>query len=97
MPTYEYKCDNCDYYFEEFQNITEKPLRLCPHCGKRKLRRLISAGAGIIFKGNGFYQTDYRSESYKKEARKEKEFARSGSSGESKESKSSKKTGTEKK
>ena len=65
MPTYEYVCKKCEHEFEQFQSITAKPTRKCPKCGKMKLQRLIGAGAGIIFKGSGFYQTDYRSESYK--------------------------------
>jgi len=65
MPTYDYECENCGHQFEQFQSITAKPLKKCPECGKMKLQRLIGAGAGIIFKGSGFYQTDYRSESYK--------------------------------
>ncbi len=65
MPTYEYVCKKCEHEFEQFQSITAKPTRKCPECGKMKLQRLIGAGAGIIFKGSGFYQTDYRSESYK--------------------------------
>jgi putative FmdB family regulatory protein len=65
MPTYAYTCENCGYEFERFQSITASPLRKCPDCGKRDLKRLIGTGAGIIFKGSGFYQTDYRSESYK--------------------------------
>jgi putative FmdB family regulatory protein len=73
VPTYEYECDACGKRFEEFQSITAAPIRKCPMCGKRKVRRLIGAGAGIIFKGSGFYQTDYRSESYKSAAAKEKE------------------------
>ena len=72
MPTYEYLCDACGHEFEKFQSITAKPLKKCPQCGKLKLKRLIGTGAGIIFKGNGFYETDYRSESYKKEKDKEK-------------------------
>jgi putative FmdB family regulatory protein len=66
MPTYEYICENCGYQFEHFQSITAKPLRKCPKCGKVNLKRLIGCGAGVIFKGSGFYETDYRSESYKK-------------------------------
>jgi len=66
MPTYDYVCDACGHKFEEFQYIKEEPLRKCPECKKMKLRRLIGAGAAIVFKGSGFYQTDYRSESYKK-------------------------------
>ena len=65
MPTYDYVCDNCQHKFEKFQSIKAKPIRKCPKCGKLSVQRLIGAGAGIIFKGSGFYQTDYRSESYK--------------------------------
>ncbi len=65
MPTYDYKCNACGHAFEKFQPITASPVRKCPECGLRKVRRLIGAGAGIIFKGSGFYQTDYRTESYK--------------------------------
>jgi len=65
MPTYDYECESCGHQFEQFQSITARPTRKCPECGKMKLRRLIGAGAGVIFKGSGFYQTDYRSESYK--------------------------------
>ena len=69
MPTYDYECESCGHQFEQFQSITAKPTRKCPECGRMKLRRLIGAGAGVIFKGSGFYQTDYRSDSYK-EAKK---------------------------
>jgi len=72
MPTYEYKCESCGYEFEQFQSITAKPIRRCPKCNKTSVKRLIGVGAGVIFKGSGFYQTDYRSESYKKGAEKEK-------------------------
>jgi len=72
MPTYGYSCGNCGHKFEHFQSMSDKPLRKCPSCGKRTLKRLIGFGAGIIFKGSGFYQTDYRSESYKRAAEKEK-------------------------
>ena len=65
MPTYEYACDACGHKFEEFQSITAKPITKCPVCRKKRVKRLISAGAGFIFKGSGFYLTDYRSESYK--------------------------------
>jgi len=68
MPTYEYVCDACEHTFEEFQSITAEPLRKCPACGKNKLRRVIGPGGAILFKGSGFYCTDYRSESYKKAA-----------------------------
>jgi putative FmdB family regulatory protein len=59
-PTYEYECDACEHHFEEFQNMSDPLLRKCPACGKRRLLRLLGAGAGIIFKGSGFYETDYR-------------------------------------
>lgn len=59
MPTYEYKCAHCGHGFEVFQKITDKPLDKCPKCNKQ-VRRLIGSGAGIIFKGPGFYATDYR-------------------------------------
>ncbi|MBN2097272.1 MAG: zinc ribbon domain-containing protein [Candidatus Omnitrophica bacterium] len=65
MPTYEYQCQKCKHKFEVFQRITEQPLKNCPVC-QGKLKRLISAGAGFIFKGPGFYATDYRSQEYKK-------------------------------
>ena len=69
MPTYEYACGACGHKFEEFQSITAKPTVKCPKCGKRKVKRLISAGAGFIFKGSGFYITDYRSDQYKEAAK----------------------------
>ncbi|MHC4175735.1 MAG: FmdB family zinc ribbon protein [Planctomycetota bacterium] len=72
MPTYDYMCESCGYEFEQFQTITAKPMRTCPKCGKRQLKRLIGTGSGVIFKGSGFYQTDYRSESYKKAQESEK-------------------------
>ena len=65
MPTYEYECKNCGYKFEMFQDMTDKPLKKCPECGGT-VNRLIGTGGGFIFKGGGFYATDYRSESYKK-------------------------------
>ncbi len=60
MPTYEYRCKHCGHTFEEFQRITADPLKVCPACEQNGLERLIGAGAGIIFKGQGFYTTDYR-------------------------------------
>ncbi len=80
MPTYDYVCDACKHQFEEFQSITAAPLKKCPECGRRKLRRLIGCGAAIVFKGSGFYQTDYRSESYKKAAASETKSGSAGSS-----------------
>lgn len=68
MPTYDYVCDACDHQFELFQSITAGTKRKCPECGRLKLRRLIGPGAAIVFKGSGFYKTDYRSESYRKGA-----------------------------
>lgn len=68
MPTYDYECSSCGHRFEEFQSMSAKPLKKCPECGKSALERLIGLGAGIIFKGGGFYETDYRSDSYKKAA-----------------------------
>ena len=61
MPTYEYACSKCDHQFEQFQSMRDGPLRKCPKCGKVGLRRLVSGGAGLIFKGTGFYITDYKS------------------------------------
>lgn len=91
MPTYQYLCDNCGYEFEKFQSITARPLRKCPKCGKNNVKRLIGTGAGLIFKGSGFYQTDYRSESYKKAEKKEKEDTTDKkTTAESKDTKSSK-------
>jgi len=77
MPTYDYQCDACGHRFEQFQSIIANPLRRCPHCGKLKLKRLLSTGVGVIFKGSGFYETDYRSDSYKKAAQSDKPAAAS--------------------
>jgi putative FmdB family regulatory protein len=85
MPTYDYVCDACHHEFEEFQSIKDEPLKKCPECGRKKLRRLIGPGAAIVFKGSGFYQTDYRSDSYKKSAAAEK-APKTSSSSESKKS-----------
>jgi putative FmdB family regulatory protein len=68
MPTYDYVCDGCGHAFELFQSMTDGVKKTCPKCKKKKLRRLIGAGGAIVFKGSGFYKTDYRSESYKKGA-----------------------------
>ena len=75
MPTYDYECAACGHAFERFQSITAPAVRKCPSCGKNRARRRIGAGAGIIFKGSGFYCTDYRSDSYKRAAEKEKPAA----------------------
>jgi putative FmdB family regulatory protein len=72
MPTYEYLCKNCGHKLEKFQSITANPIKKCPECGKLKLKRLIGTGAGVIFKGSGFYETDYRSENYKKAQKEDK-------------------------
>jgi len=72
MPTYDYRCAACGHELETFQSINEPALRKCPKCGKSKLERLIGSGAGFLFKGGGFYQTDYRSESYKQGESSEK-------------------------
>src|SRR5581483_11938124 len=79
MPTYEYQCDACEHKFEEFQSMKEEPLKKCPKCGKKKLRRLFGTGAGIIFKGSGFYETDYRSDNYKKAAQADANQAKQSS------------------
>jgi len=70
MPTYEYECQKCGHEFEEFQGITAKLLKACPKC-KGKVKRLLGAGAGFIFKGSGFYQTDYRSKNYRDGAKQD--------------------------
>ena len=91
MPTYEYVCSKCKHRFDVFQAITERPLTVCPkdkcgmkRWGKGKIKRGIVTGAGILFKGSGFYATDYRSESYKEAARKESTPAAPSTSGDGK-------------
>jgi putative FmdB family regulatory protein len=81
MPTYEYHCDACEHHFDEFQSITAEPLKKCPACKKSKLRRVFGAGAAILFKGSGFYQTDYRSESYQAGAKADTEKPASDTTG----------------
>jgi putative FmdB family regulatory protein len=88
MPTYDYVCDACNHKFELFQSMTEPVKKKCPECKKSKLRRLFGTGAAIMFKGSGFYITDYRSESYKAGQKSEK----SASEGKSSESKSESKS-----
>ncbi len=79
MPTYEYRCDVCEHQFEEMQSMKDEPLTKCPKCKKKKLRRLFGTGAGLLFKGSGFYITDYRSESYRAAAKADE--SKGGSSG----------------
>ena len=85
MPTYEYECRKCGHAFERFQSMTEEPVKRCPVC-RGKVQRLVGSGAGILFKGSGFHETDYRSDSYKKGAQSEKKSSGddSTSSGEDK-------------
>ncbi|MEE2936668.1 MAG: FmdB family zinc ribbon protein [Planctomycetota bacterium] len=80
MPTYDYECDACGHTFELFQNINDSVKRKCPECKKNKLKRLFGSGAAIVFKGSGFYQTDYRSEGYKKAAKADSKKSESSSS-----------------
>lgn len=94
MPTYEYVCSKCGHEFDKFQSIAEKPLDVCPKelCaqkkwGRGKVKKKISAGAGLIFKGSGFYITDYRSEKYKEAAKKDSAAAKPASESKSSESK----------
>ena len=89
MPTYDYRCQKCGHEFELIQMITEDPVKDCPRCGG-KVERLIGTGACIIFKGSGFYQTDYRSDEYKKAAKADRPTT-SDSSSNKKEKKSTKK------
>src|ERR1043166_3821856 len=102
MPTYEYECQKCGHRFEQFQLISAKPLTRCPKSGcKGKVKRLLSTGGGLIFKGSGFYTTDYRSHGYKEAAKKDSQSAtpstastpaKSESKSESKPASSTKKT-----
>ncbi|HUG67273.1 MAG TPA: zinc ribbon domain-containing protein [Pirellulaceae bacterium] len=99
MPTYDYECDACGHAFELFQTISEPVKRKCPECKKQKLRRLFGTGAAVMFKGSGFYQTDYRSDSYKKAAAAEKkstsETSESSSKSEGKSSDSNSKSSSD--
>lgn len=81
MPTYEYRCSSCGRTFERFESIKATPNRICALCGKPRAHRLIGMGAGLIFKGSGFYITDYRSESYKNAAKAESSGGASASAG----------------
>src|SRR5215207_1809541 len=71
MPTYEYKCFACNHTFERFQSITADPIKRCPECGKAKVKRLLGTGGGFVFKGSGFYITDYRDSTYHDKAKSE--------------------------
>lgn len=77
MPTYEYECLDCGSHFEVFQKMTDEPRKVCPSCGGN-VRRLIGAGAGLLFKGSGFYITDYRSKGYRQKEKQEKNAADGG-------------------
>lgn len=87
MPTYDYQCKECGHTFELFQQMSDSVKKKCPDCGKLKLKRLIGSGAGVMFKGSGFYETDYRSKSYQKD----KKVAESASSPEKSKKQDSKK------
>jgi putative FmdB family regulatory protein len=76
MPTYDYVCEACDHRFEEMQSFSAEPLKICPACGQDRLKRLFGTGAAILFKGGGFYETDYRSESYKSRAKADGDSAK---------------------
>ncbi len=84
MPTYDYKCNACDHTFELFQQMIDSVKKKCPECGELKLKRLIGAGSGVMFKGSGFYETDYRSSSYTKGEKDAKDANSSKSKGEEK-------------
>ena len=79
MPTYEYVCENCDYHFELFQSMSAEAVKVCPKCGKEKVKRLIGGGNGFLFKGSGFYITDYRSQSYRNAQRADKGISKTSS------------------
>lgn len=80
MPTYDYRCKSCGHEMDMFQSMSERPKRKCPACGKNQLERLIGMGGGLLFKGQGAWQTDYRSKSYTEGAKKDQEAAKSASS-----------------
>ena len=87
MPTYDYQCEACGHEFELFQSMSASVKRKCPECSKLKLKRLIGTGSGVLFKGSGFYETDYRSKSYEKDKAADK--PKSSSEGDSSKSSSS--------
>ena len=80
MPTYEYECQACGHEFERFQSMKDDPVKRCPECRRLKVKRLFGTGAGIIFKGSGFYETDYRSKSYHQDASKDKTASKASTS-----------------
>ena len=81
MPTYEYVCEACGHTFDELQSFSDEPLKKCPVCKKKKLQRAFGTGAAILFKGSGFYQTDYRSEAYRSAAKADTDASKSSSNG----------------
>ena len=89
MPTYEYQCSKCGHEFEIFQSMTAGVLKKCPACGKLSLKRLIGTGGAVLFKGSGFYATDYRSESYRQAAKAESDKHKNSGSTDSAKTKSS--------
>ena len=93
MPTYDYECTGCGHRFEKFQSIKARQVRKCPQCGALKVRRIIGAGGAVIFRGSGFYTTDYRSEEYKKQASADKPPSDSKSGDDDSKSSSTKKGG----
>ena len=76
MPTYDYRCNACGHTFEEMQKFSDPVLTKCPECGKKKLERLFGTGAAVLFKGSGFYETDYRSDNYKSSAKADAEASK---------------------
>ncbi len=90
MPTYDYECDKCGYEFERFQSMTEDPIKICPECNANGVRRLLGTGAGIIFKGSGFYETDYKRQPERDKSKQEsKQESKSDSKSDSKQETSS--------
>lgn len=89
MPTYDYQCSACGHEFELFQQMSAPVKKKCPECGELKLQRLIGTGAGVLFKGSGFYETDYRSDSYRKAAEADKKSSEPASKSEKKSESSS--------
>ncbi len=98
MPTYEYECQKCGHVFEKFQSMSDPRLKRCPEC-RGAVKRLLGSGAGILFKGSGFYETDYRSENYKSAAKRDSDSgsAKTAASGDSKKSSAGKKKSSDQK